>query len=110
MSCILGEWREGKVRPLPGNAPRGPAGKPGNISALEHFATIPSAPLDSPRHRTLPEPSVGVFKAWRNLSGPIRVQNQTNLWVGTIPPPDGRPRTQGKERAGRITLFLIVRR
>jgi len=37
-------------------------------------------------------------------------QIKTNPWVGTIPPPAGRPRAQVKERAGRITLFLIVRR
>ena len=35
---------------------------------------------------------------------------KTKIWDGTIPPPAGRPRTQVKERAGRITLFLIVRR
>ncbi len=35
---------------------------------------------------------------------------KTKTWDGTKPPPDGRPRTQAKERAGRITLFLIVRR
>jgi hypothetical protein len=23
MRCVLGEWREGKVRPIPGNAPHG---------------------------------------------------------------------------------------
>jgi hypothetical protein len=23
MDCVLGEWREGKVRPIPGNVPRG---------------------------------------------------------------------------------------
>ena len=34
----------------------------------------------------------------------------TKSWVGTTPPPAGRPRTQAKERVGRNTLFLIVRR
>ena len=38
------------------------------------------------------------------------LNNRTKPWVGTVPPPDGRPRAQVKERAGRITLFLIVRR
>jgi len=37
-------------------------------------------------------------------------QNKTNPWAGTEPPPVGRPRTQGKERAGRTALLLIVRR
>jgi hypothetical protein len=35
---------------------------------------------------------------------------KTKSWVGTTPPPAGRPRAQAKERAGRNTLFLIVRR
>ena len=37
-------------------------------------------------------------------------QSQTKPWGGTVPPPDGRPRAQVKERAGRNTLLLIVRR
>jgi hypothetical protein len=35
---------------------------------------------------------------------------KTKSWVGTTPPPAGRPRAQAKERAGRNTLSLIVRR
>jgi len=30
---------------------------------------------------------------------------KTKPWDGTVPPPDGRPRAQGKERVGRTTLF-----
>jgi hypothetical protein len=37
MSSILGEWREGKVRPIPGNAPHDRAGKPGDYFAKEHL-------------------------------------------------------------------------
>lgn len=33
------------------------------------------------------------------------VRSKTKPWGGTVPPPDGRPRAQVKERAGRITLF-----
>ena len=33
------------------------------------------------------------------------VQTKTKPWGGTEPPPDGRPRAQVKERAGRITPF-----
>ena len=40
----------------------------------------------------------------------IKNKIKTKPWDGTIPPPAGRPRTQAKERAGRITLLLIVRR
>ena len=31
--------------------------------------------------------------------------SKTKPWNGTVPPPDGRPRAQGKERVGRTTLF-----
>ncbi len=31
--------------------------------------------------------------------------NKTKPWDGTVPPPDGRHRAQGKERVGRTTLF-----
>ena len=33
------------------------------------------------------------------------VQVKTKPWGGTVPPPDGRPRAQVKERVGRTTLF-----
>src|ERR1044072_2754252 len=35
----------------------------------------------------------------------VQVKTKTKPWVGTVPPPAGRPRAQVKERAGRITLF-----
>jgi len=94
-----------------------PAGRPGDFFHVEGaFATIPSAPLSLGSGRINTEASqYALFKAWRNLSGPMGFQKQKTKskptpWDGTIPPPAGRPRTQVKERAGRITLFLIVRR
>ena len=35
----------------------------------------------------------------------VKTKTKTKTWVGTVPPPVGRPRAQVKERAGRITLF-----
>jgi hypothetical protein len=38
MSLILGEWREGKVRPLPGNTPRDrPVSRGVFLLAMEHL-------------------------------------------------------------------------
>jgi hypothetical protein len=54
------------------------------------------------------------LKAWRNLSGPMGFKNKNEIKtkprVRTEPPPAGRPRAQVKERDGRTTLLLIVRR
>jgi hypothetical protein len=102
VSPILGEWREGKVRPLQGNAPRD---RPVSRGCLHSgaFATIPSLPLDS---RSYPYRALGMrfWKAWRNLS--VRCgQNKNQPWVETPLPPAGRPRAQVKGRAGRITPF-----
>jgi hypothetical protein len=82
MRPILGEWREGKVRPIPGNAPRARPVSRGVISLWstcdDPFRTTRFPPLE-----ILPEFAVGVFKAWRNLSGPMwsphknQKQNQT---------------------------------
>jgi hypothetical protein len=46
MRFVLGEWREGKVRPVPENAPHGRLVSRG-LSRQRAFATIPSTPLDS---------------------------------------------------------------
>jgi hypothetical protein len=75
MSVILGEWREGKVRPIPGNAPHAQPVSRG-MSSLWSICDDPFGATRFPQLRILPGPSVGVFKAWRNLSGPIGVQNQ----------------------------------
>jgi hypothetical protein len=66
-SAIRSQWREGKVRPLPGNSPHDRPVSRGVLSRSGEFATIPSrhfhsAVLPSGRH------PVCVFQAWRNLS------------------------------------------
>jgi hypothetical protein len=104
MNSILGEWREGKVRPLPGKAPHGRRVSRGLFSSR----SICDDPFGATRfpqlQRLIPGPSVCVFEAWRNLSVRCgRAQNQT--WAGTNRLPLVGPLTQAKERAGRSTLF-----
>ena len=76
MSSILGEWRKGKVRPLPGNAPHDRLVSRGIVSPR----SIRDDPFSATRfpqlQRLIPGPSVCVFDAWRNLSGPMGFQNQ----------------------------------
>lgn len=76
MSWILGEWREGKVRPIPGNAPHDRPVSRGMIS-LRGICDDPFAATRFPQLGILPGPSVGVFEAWRNLSGPMGLQTKT---------------------------------
>jgi hypothetical protein len=104
MSLILGEWREGKVRPLPGNAPHDRLVSRGISLSLWSICDDPFLATRFPQPRIIPGPSVCVFQAWRNLS--LRCgQATTKSWVETEPPPASRPRAQAKERAGRNTLF-----
>jgi hypothetical protein len=101
MRSVLGEWREGKVRPSPGNAP--------HDRPVSRGLHSPSSICDDPFPATRPLLSIpgaqyAFSKAWRNLS--VRcVPKQNQPWVGTILPPAGRPRAQIKERARRIALF-----
>jgi hypothetical protein len=102
MRSVLGEWREGKVRPLPGNAPHDRPVSRG----LHSPRSICDDPFPATRFPLLSIPGArnAFSKAWRNLSvrcGP----KQNQPWVGTLLPPAGRPRAQVKERAGRIAIF-----
>ena len=102
MRSVLGEWREGKVRPVPGNAPHDRPVSRG----LHSPRSICDDPFPATRFPLLSIPGAryAFSKAWRNLS--VRcVPKQNQPWVGTIPPPAGRPRAQVKERAGRIAIF-----
>jgi len=79
MNSILGEWREGKIRPLPGNAPHDRPVSRGIVSPRS-ICDDPFVATRFPQlQRTIPGPTVCVFKAWRNLSGPMGFpkQNQT---------------------------------
>jgi hypothetical protein len=106
-SPILGERREGKVRPIPGNAPHDrPVSR--DIFSLRGICDDPFAATRFPQLQTLPGPSAGVFKAWRNLSVRCGFKIKTKPGDGTVPPPVGRSRARVVERAGRITLQPIV--
>jgi hypothetical protein len=74
MESILGEWREGKVRPVPGNAPHAQPVSRGNSSPW----SICDDPYPATRfpQQLVPGARYAFFKAWRNLSGPMGVQNQ----------------------------------
>jgi hypothetical protein len=75
MSSVLGEWCEGKLRPIPGNTPRNRPVSRG-ILMLWSICDDPFGTTRFPLLQLLPGPSVGVFKAWRNLSGPMGFHNQ----------------------------------
>jgi hypothetical protein len=78
MKTLLGEWREGKVRPIPGNAPHGRSVNRGIVSS-KSICDDPFSATRFPQLSKIPGPSVCVFEAWRNLSGPMwfQKQNQT---------------------------------
>jgi hypothetical protein len=78
MTSILGEWRKGKVRPIQGNAPHDRLVSRGVISP-RNICDDPFHATRFPQLQVLPGPSVGVFQAWRNLSGPMGFQNQNQL-------------------------------
>jgi hypothetical protein len=88
-----------------------PAGKPGDFFIVkEEFATIPSSPLGSRSHRNTEAPQYAFLRHGGIYLVRWGFKNQTKPWVKTEPPPAGRPRAQVKERVGRTTLLLIVRR
>ena len=79
-------WREGKVRPIPGNPPHDRLVSRGILSSLKeclrrslprHFPASASNDTGAPQYAFL--------KAWRNLSGPMGFskQNQTLGWEPT---------------------------
>ena len=69
------QWREGESSPDTGNLSARPAGKPGSLFAKERLrrSLLRHCPVTTAKHT---ERSVCVFKARRNLSSPMRFQNQ----------------------------------
>jgi hypothetical protein len=97
------QWRESESSPDIGNLSARPAGKPGSLFAKERLrrSLLRHCLVATAQHA---EPSVCVFKAWRNLSGPMWFQNQnqtpgrgraTSRW--SAPSPSSR--TRREERA-----------
>ena len=109
MRSVLGEWREGKVRPLPGNAPHDRPVSRG----LHSPRSICDDPFPATRFPLLSIPgtrnaAIFIIPCVRHAHDRLSVRcgpKQNQPWVGTLLPPAGRPRAQVKERAGRIAIF-----
>jgi hypothetical protein len=101
MNSIRKEWREGKVRPIPGNPPHDRLVSRGIFSPRRICDDpFPATPLPP---QAIPARPVCVFQAWRNLSvrwGP-KPKNKTLSTRAGVPPPVGRPPMPGKGRHGR---------
>ena len=103
MTLLLGEWRKGKVRPIPGNAP--------HDRLVSRVISSSSKSICEDAFRTTRFPQLakntpGPRRAFLRDSGIFRsdvVNFKTKPWEGAVPPPVGRPPAQVQERAGRIT-------
>jgi len=99
------KWREGKVRPVPGNPPHDRLVSRG-ICSSRRICDDPF-PATSVRQlqRTIPRPAVCVFLGMAESFDPMwsKSKPKTKPWGGAVPPPAGRPLAQVQERAGRIT-------
>ena len=73
-NSILGEWREGKVRPIPGNTPRNRLVSRGG-SLLWSICDDPFLTTRFPQ-LSIPGARYAFSEAWRNLSGPMGFKNQ----------------------------------
>ena len=92
-------WREGKVRPVQGNAPHDPAGKPESLfSSLKERLRRSLA-----RHYFTLGPQLAFSKASRNLSIRCRTRHPSKAWAGAAASrtaaPDPSPRTRREDRA-----------
>ena len=97
MNSIRREWREGKVRPIPGNSPHDrPVSRVISLSLKENLRR------SLPRHSTPPQATparpICVFQAWRNLSvrwsSKPKSKTKTSQTRAGVPPPVGRPRAR----------------
>jgi hypothetical protein len=105
------KWREGKVRPVPGNSPHDRPVSRGISFSFWRICDDPFPATPFPqRHRSILRRPVCVFRHGGIYLVRCGFKVKTKPWGGTVPPPDGRPRAQVKERVERTTLDLIVRR
>ena len=102
MILVLGEWRDGKVRPVPGNAPHDRPVSRGFVSSK----SICDDSLRTTRFPQLPRtrrgPRRAFFKAWQNLS--VRCGAKTKPEPGPTASRRSAP-AQIEERVGRTTFF-----
>jgi hypothetical protein len=102
LRSILGEWREDKVRPIPGNAPHDRPVSRGLVSSkstCDDSLRTTRFPL---LYRKRRGPRRAFFEVWRNLS--VRCGSQTKPEPGPTASRRSAP-TQVEERVGRTTLF-----
>ena len=86
MTVGLRRWREGKVRPIPGNRPHDRPVSRGILSSLKECLRRSLPRHCFPQlHGTILGAQYAFSKAWRNLSGPMGFpkQNQTLGWEPT---------------------------
>lgn len=120
------KWREGKVRPIPGNSLHDRLVSPGIFSSSKRVCDDPlcATSLPSVSGTILRLPGC-VFQAWRNLSGPMwcesQSQNQTlgrsraaSRW--SAPSPGSRTRREDRApthrpqmSSGRLFLDRVAR-
>ena len=104
------QWRKGKVRPLQGNSPHDRPVSRGFYS-LRRICDdpFPATFFSRGSKRTiLRRLSMRFFRdggIYHTDVVKIKVKIKNHTPGGTVPPPDGRPRAQVKERAGRTTPF-----
>ena len=101
----LAEMAGRQSSPYTGKLSARPAGKPGDFFlVIGEFATIPSTPPDSATINVLQSAPQSVFLRHGGIyRSDVAKENQPR--VGTNCLPLVGPKTQGKERAGRNTLF-----
>jgi hypothetical protein len=107
MKSIQREWREGKVRPIPGNSPHDRLVSRGILSRSGEFATTPSAPLRIRRQLN----QRGPFAFFRH-GGIYRSdggQTKKTFDPSGEPPPVGRPPCPVKDATRELHALLIVR-
>jgi hypothetical protein len=123
MNPVRREWREeGKVRPVQGNSPHDRLVSRG-IPSSRRICDDPFPATPSQLQRTILRRPVCVFKAWRNLSGPMWFQNQnqtlgrdraTSRWSAPSPGKrtrreDHAPSHRPQMSSGRLFLDRVAR-
>jgi hypothetical protein len=110
MTAPRRQWRKGKVRPLQGNSPHDRPVSRGVLCVKESLRRSLSRHLLSrgSKRTILRRLSMRFLRdggIYHTDVVKIKVKIKNHTPGGTVPPPDGRPRAQVKERGGRTTPF-----